>query len=449
MIRKQASSLIMELSDNYVITVENSSLYRKLLKLPLTAICDLALRWSSSHGCKHPHEDVKATTERWKKKKVQRKIAASTVLLQYWPDGLNLLQLAQLDCYLLFHKPNSYVWMSQTAYNKNNEKVNLSIDPDSFISGIKNDLGKLYMSHLYFCKHPEFQMVVCRIQLFDYNNEFLSLTEVSSHEDDRSYPEITPDFGASIRKELVTRAPFYICFPLNSPVVIHTVGTDLYAKLILESVQKCIFGREKLTLVPNEDAPIKNLKTLNILHGTSRYAHSLGPWSAYAESDIELSPLTDLKAHELVCGRSILCKTSEFTKEALMEKTMIKFKGRSYKGHFHRASEAKRRFDKMIYRSANTSEKGNSSSFNSNYASLIPATNVEFILKDEITAQENVTIKFTFQGNDIFGGLHELCDRDLIDLEKVPGWLAGENGPDSGLIENGHFTKAYTKGRLI
>lgn len=85
----------------------------------------------------------------------------------------------------------------------------------------------------------------------------------------------------------------------------------------------------------------------------------------------------------------------------------------------------------------------------SRYSSLVPIEKVGFTLKNEINSRI-ITIKLKFNGNDIFGGLHELCDKNLINIDKVPGWLAGENGSFSGTIMNGDFQREQVaKGGLL
>ena len=86
----------------------------------------------------------------------------------------------------------------------------------------------------------------------------------------------------------------------------------------------------------------------------------------------------------------------------------------------------------------------------SQYASLVPVEKTEFTLKNQVPeSTDQVVIKFRFRGNDIFGGLHELCDKQLIDIDKVPGWLAGENGVESGTIDEGMFTRDTNRGGLL
>ena len=67
---------------------------------------------------------------------------------------------------------------------------------------------------------------------------------------------------------------------------------------------------------------------------------------------------------------------------------------------------------------------------------------VAFQLKDP---NDDITIGFKFHGSDVFGGIHQLCNQELIDVDKVPGWLSGENGASSGTIKNGDFIKKTRK----
>ena len=48
-------------------------------------------------------------------------------------------------------------------------------------------------------------------------------------------------------------------------------------------------------------------------------------------------------------------------------------------------------------------------------------------------------IHLTFHGNHIFAGIRELVEAGVIDGEKMPGWLTGEEGVSVGVVRNGRI----------
>lgn len=441
----------MNIDDDYIPNVDKKIVLRNLLRLPLAVLCELSLKWSSKFGtAKTSHEHVIRSLERLKAKKAKRRTVAMKILLEYWPQGLNLFQLAQLDCHLIIYRPNSYYWKSSTAWNTKDEKMLLQIDPCNFISSLERDLAKLYMSHFYICEHPELPLIMCRVQLFDLNNEFL-ISSKHQPNDDTSLPEVVVDYTELAKKKTVSRKPYYLNFPLNSATIIHSPDTDLYSQLILQSVQRTISQRELLTLKPNEENPVRSLNSMHILHGVSRLANCLGTWASYANTNIEISPLDKPEKHKIVRGSVILddeSRSEEAAKNARMEKAMIRFKGSTNGVQSRKAYEAKR-FNQRIYKLGTEEKVSMEEQITSKYESIIPVEKVQFWLKETHNDEQIGTICIKLQGKDVFGGLHELCDKGMIDVNKIPGWLTGENGIDSGTIVDGVFQKIRKKGGLI
>ena len=192
----------------------------------------------------------------------------------------------------------------------------------------------------------------------------------------------------------------------------------------------------------------------------------MGPWECYADANFEQSPLHDIEKHQGLVGKRVLMRDFDdsfltndenfYGKEEpdirrlRLEKNMIKFKG-SVKGVMDEKYDSLKEFNEHVHNIENGEKKVNSEKtvYVSRYTSLVPVEKVGFTIKNEIS-NRMITMKLKFSGSDIFGGLHELCDRNLIDVDKVPGWLAGENGTFSGTILNGEFhQELVTKGGLL
>lgn len=442
----------MELADRLVPYNDKKSLLRKLLKLPLPVLSDLVVHWASKYGtASGTHLDkLQISLEALQRQKVKRRVLATRIILDYWPHGMHLYQLAQVDCYLLVHRPLIHYWTSSTAWNARNEKQIMHLDFDTFVQRLKEDLQALYLCNVHSFRHPEMPLLVCRVQLFDYSNKFQP-DHVTSSGGSTSLSDL-------LQRQLVSRSPFYIGFPLNSPNIVHSPDEDSYAKLIMQSVQKIFSQREPVILKANQSIAVRSLEALQILHGASRHTNALGPWSSYADVSFEVSPLAKVEEHESVNGKRVLLNVDEVADDILpeakrlrQERAMVRFKGSS-KGVMQRKAYEVKRFSGLIHnpnKEPSPSSGGNDLTI-SKYSSLIPVERVEFTLKNEIPpSSEQVSIKVKFRGNDVFGGLHELCDRELIQVENVPGWLAGENGADSGTITEGDFVNGMQKGGLL
>lgn len=441
----------MNPGDEYIPHHEAKFIIRKLMRLSLEVQCHLVLQWGSKYGVESGInlKQLSEELEKLRRKAVPRRVLASKILLEYWPHGLCLYQLAQIDCYLLVYKPKQYTWLASTAWNAKHEKQVLHIEFDRFASNLRQDLQKFYLSNIHTFKHPELSLMICRIQLFDHSK---SSIEKEAHSHDSPNSDQNGKFAS--------RAPYYVAFPLNAPYIIHSPESDSYSQLILQSIERTVSYRKPIILEPCETQPIKSLNSMYILFGVSRFSSSLGSWASYGETSFEVSPLGDVESHQSIRGKRVLIDNVEDdssddssvepeVKRSRLDKSMMRFKGSKYgfeKSGLTKIGKIKDHsyaLDSVI-----TLPAQSENSTRSRYASLVPVEKVEFILKKDYQSGEEVSIKFKFDGNDVFGGLHELCDTRQIDINKLPGWLTGENGADSGEIVNGDFFRDK-KGGLI
>jgi central kinetochore subunit Mis15/CHL4 len=48
-------------------------------------------------------------------------------------------------------------------------------------------------------------------------------------------------------------------------------------------------------------------------------------------------------------------------------------------------------------------------------------------------------VRLTFYGPHVFGGIRQLVECGIIDGEKMPGWMTGEEGVTIGAVRNGRI----------
>ncbi|CCH57955.1 hypothetical protein TBLA_0A01560 [Henningerozyma blattae CBS 6284] len=469
----------MGLQETYIPLTTKSHRIKKLAKLPLASLCDLVYNWFIKFGSINEEITKEALLEDLKilnQTENTKKLLIDYVIEKMWPEGLNLYQLAQIEACTMILKPSSYFWNSSTAWDSNNEKYFIEIEPEKFMTNLQEDIDKLYISTIYIFKHKSLPLIICRIQLFDYNSSFLSSSrgnmkdsrkmdnspnenndQSNLKKDDKSKDQESTSLllGRISEKEYVSRKPFYVAFPMNSPTIIHSCGKDIYSKLIMQCIQRSISTREPITLKQNESIPIKSLENIYILQGASRYSGAMGQWAAYADALFEISPLSSynqynasntIDNHPSIVGKMGLKRTKSQSdssgrddydrKKLRLEMSMLKFKGT--KNGYNRI----RNFYETIPSAVNDMPRKIKDHLRDEkyYKSLIPCERAKFTIRNTIKeTKEEINLQFRFTGNDIFGGLHELVDKKFIDISRVPGWLTGENGVSSGTITDGDF----------
>jgi central kinetochore subunit Mis15/CHL4 len=48
-------------------------------------------------------------------------------------------------------------------------------------------------------------------------------------------------------------------------------------------------------------------------------------------------------------------------------------------------------------------------------------------------------VRLTFHGSHVFAGIRQLVESGIIDGERMPGWMTGEEGVTIGAVRNGRI----------
>lgn len=368
-------------------------------------------------------QDMKENEKKWTKAKIIDKI-----LYEYWNRGLNLLQLAQVDCQLVVDNSNAFLWNLSTVRDVENKEIPLSLAPKVFLNALAAELSKLFLSYIYVCKHPNMPLILVRVQVFDL------LPQASRG---KGRPRL-------LHPHITSHKPYFLAFPSNSPHLIHSPGSDLVSQVILTVVEDCLSQnrreQHRLTTPTNQKA-VRSLESMHILKSSSRFANSLGAWTPYADGTVDCSPLANIskqldhKASQEVA----VSKQDQFRKLA-----NIRFKGtaegtlkseRLY-DDIRPLKKAKISNGQLIQR---FDEEGR-------FSSIAPVRFAQFELNEKIEDNEELSlVTMKLIGTDVFAGLHELAanafneHEAVVDPRTIPGWLTGEEGINSGKVINGRF----------
>lgn len=449
------------LPNSYVPAYARKVLTANLNRLSKNSILALCLLWplmkstqpplpkdkpnrTQAHHNKLVRDEFKAMAA--KKSNKARMIEA--VLVQHWPHGLNLLQLAQVDCQLMVDNPNSYHWILSTAIDAWGNEAPLSIEPSSFLNKLAHQLSKLFMSYIYVCTHPLFPLIIIRVQVFDLipNASKRSRLVQGSHN-----PHIS------------SHRPYFLAVPLNSPHLIHSPSDDLVSQVVLQAVESSLSVNPARSIhlnTPNSQKSIRSLSSMQILKGSSRFSNSLAAWSPYADGAADVSPLATSEKHATML--SITQKPSTRATEADTTKAIANIR---FKGSANGALISETPYDVL---SSHKKQKPNPLSESghvdpnsrhalarqpqSPYSSLVPIRYAEFVIQEPLEATDTndsesttTNVKLKIVGNDVFAGLHQLAVAEtdpakaVVNPKILPGWLTGEEGANCGKIKQGKF----------
>lgn len=371
-----------------------------------------------------------------KHSKIKKSQIVDKILFDFWGDGLNLLQLAQIDCQLIVDNPNAYFWVLSTVKDAWDKEAPISLDPSSFLKKMAQHLSDIFMCYMYVCTHPEMPLVIIRIQVFDLLPGHLTSRARSRAE----------------RPHITSHKPYFLAIPMNSPHVIHTPGNDVVSEVVMQVVESSLprDSRNFLRLERSKSQKaVRSLKSMHILKGNSRFSNCMGAWTPYADGVADISPLAKFGTDPVVNGQLRLeqADSAKLRKEKLAN---IRFKGtgsgnlvseRLY-DHVKSVKQKKRQNE------VNDDDRRSRPRTDNKYRSIAPIRYAEFEIQeplgdgnDQNDEHSHVVVKLV--GNDVFAGLHELAvqeNGDVVDPETLPGWLTGEEGLSCGVVKNGQFT---------
>ncbi|AET38262.1 Chl4p Ecym_2542 [Eremothecium cymbalariae DBVPG len=342
------------------------------------------------------------------------KTLANLIFTDLWPGGLNIYQLAQLDVSAICSDKLSISWVVSATMDKDDKTIVVNMDFKEFNHKLKELLGKVHTFHIYSASHPCLPLIIYRIQLFETNGS-----------------------------QFVSHKPFFVVMPLRYKVIFHSAQRDIHSQFILQCVSIALNQSRNVIRLRPISRPTKELLTVLDRNFGTALANSLhGAWAAYLDVDAEPTPLGSPEKHPIVVGKRRLISDDDEGIKSKKERAMLRFKG-SKRGVKSKTKYLNKRFYQRIYRMCDQ-DVADAEIETDIYLSLVPVKKVEYIIR--ITG--SVEFKLKLSGLDIFGGIHELCDKQHIEIDELPGWLTGENGNESGIIENGDFRK-INRGGLI
>ncbi|KAG0676364.1 hypothetical protein C6P43_004297 [Kluyveromyces marxianus] len=179
--------------------------------------------------------------------------------------------------------------------------------------------------------------------------------------------------------------------------------------------------RQFYLAIPIKRKPTTSLNELYISLGLPTVnTTGFGIWSIYSSNELlEPGPLEDPRLHplnEVQLQQSTQVGSKEQDIKNWQQAAMLKFKG-SIKGVKSRKEYDIKRRRALIY--GDDDPKISQMEEVTKYDSLLPVKRVAFNYQSD----NGINIQINLSGKDVFGGMHELCDKGYIDPNKVPDWL--------------------------
>ena len=456
-LEQQTPSYKNILPNTYVPYLGHKVLYNILDRLSKNSILQFIILWTKLKNTQ-PKPPSKYTQHGFNKKitkevsefrksinRTPKRKLIDKIIFEYWTQGLNLLQISQIDCQLIVDKSNSaQSWIYSTVKDMHDKIVPISINPREFLNNLVKNLSSLYLSYIYICKHPKLPIILIRIQVFDLNG--MDITE---------------------KPHIISHKAYFFGIFVNSPHVVHSINNDAMVHgIVMEAFERSLPQSKNNLLkliTPEDQFPVKSIQSMHILKGCNRSGNSLGIWTPYADGTVDMLPLGAIEDHQVFKSEAEIDEETNETEDVdnlklqrLKKIANLRFKG-SLTGNKQSSSEEPNHHQQQQQpeQDSNLDQTEREGQTNdTEFDSIAPIQYAEFILKEKTIATRTeksigddgrTNIKFKITGSDVFGGLHELSVKStepeeiILNPEEVPNWLTGEEGASIGEIRNGNF----------
>ena len=379
-----------------------------------------------------------------------------------WRQGITLRQLAMADIRYMDDHPATLRWTAleldridskQKKSTKNSASEDWSsniprIQAATFVKSLQHEISSLVKAHYHLARSSTLPLTFLRIFIVD-----------SPYQSPRQTPEIFADSSRII----------YVAFPDSCPFIYtsitstgsktpaptsSSIATDPRSlqRLVRDAVPKALSRPQERYSLKATALAAKNLPTLLALRGPSRTTSANGCFSIFADAALEGSPL-DPRPSNTVPAEEHMRQDHKPVGDDKENPGTTEVSGQSN-------VSKKRRSSTEAFATLSPSSKKRrvavESRFGSAASSLTPAPldRLDVRLLDApaiATAEGNSAnsqpvgstppVSLTFSGSDVIGGIRKLAELGIVDPERMPSWMTGEEAVSMAVIRGGRRIK--------
>ncbi|KAF6821661.1 chl4 family chromosome segregation [Colletotrichum sojae] len=369
-----------------------------------------------------------------------------------WKQGLTLHQLAMADAQYLQDHPTSQKWtayrilpIKPTVYagdeeqppEADKESLNLPrFHPSTFIDKLQSHVLPDVKAHYHIHRPQDLPLAILRIFIIEspYNTSMLHLGNGS----------------VSADSDIDSSRTLYIAFPDGSPYIYlsksQTTGplgaaeSKSFRNLVVEGIPKALSRpRERYMLKPT-NVSTKNITALLYTRGNGRTNAAGGGWNIYADRKKNESPLNTLLPTPPLSEES--SDDSDLYRPAGPKRKMDDKDGTDKFTKRARLCAQARFGDTAHIDDGLGIERMDITIEDPFPRSMLPEEE-DGSRGEQSTEKEapgwTPNVKLTFHGFHVFAGMRQLIESGIIDGQRMPGWLTGEEGVTVGAVRHGRI----------
>ncbi|CAG8015950.1 unnamed protein product [Penicillium salamii] len=442
------------LPNNFRIPSSTPSLTKTLSKLSRQALLDLAFFWlddrnitsfppylqqDDSEGrdddetlpypAAEKIEEVRQAYEDLQDRKGGKREVLERILEGDWRNGITLRQLAMADLRYMDDHPASLRWtaLELSRIGKQPQSPDWSgsvprMQAATFVQALQHEISPLVKAHYHLARSATLPLTFLRIFVVDSPYQLPAQPAEVFADSSRviyvAFPDSCPFIYTSITASASKTAPS-----------ISSVATDTRTlqRLVRDAIPKALSRPQARFTLNATSLAAKNLPTLLALRGPGRSTASNGAFSIFADAALEGSPLDPRPANTVTPEEHIGID--------------------SVKGGLDRES-SKRKLAESVALSPISKKRHMAiqSRFGTG-SSLAPAPldRLDIRLLDRPGGDDDEdalpAVSLTFSGSNVIGGLRKLAELGVVDPERMPSWMTGEEGVSVATVRDGRRLK--------
>ena len=401
-----------------------------------------------------------------------------------WRHGLSLYQLAMADLQYLYDHPTSQKWtalkvvqLKTDGDSEEGQEPQRDIDlpciprfhPPTFLQNLQREILPDVKAHYNLDRHKSLPLLILRIYLLDspYNTS-LALANAHSNALDTSktvyigIPDASPNIFISLTTSVENR------------VDNRAADARSLRKLILDGLAKAFSRARRRYGLQSTNFSARSLESLITRRGPGRTNAAGGGWSIYGDDkrkddtplnthlptpSVEESDDDKENAPPSITGMK---RTREKdTDAALRKRRKLIAAGRFGDSAYPDDRKGIERLDIRIEDPFPTLPTGqpNTTTFPDDEAEAQAAAEARSGASNKRRGRRSTIteeldrdrgedfgpdwvpdIRITFHGSHVFAGVRRLVEMGVVDGERMPGWMTGEEGVSVGVVREGRIT---------
>ncbi|OJJ44792.1 hypothetical protein ASPZODRAFT_134928 [Penicilliopsis zonata CBS 506.65] len=392
-------------------------------------------------------EEVRETYRELQDRKGGKREVVEQILDGDWRHGITLRQLAMVDLRYMEDHPASLRWTALelsriVAEDGQDSSATRAADISAcvprihaamFLSNLQREVSSLVKAHYHLVRSKTLPLTFLRILVTD-----------SPYQNSRSNPGTLVDSSRVL----------YVAFPDSCPYIYTSISSSTGPKanprfatdtrtlqqIVRDAIPKALSQQQQRLTLKATSLTAKSLQALLALRGPGRSNAANGAFSIFADAALEGSPLDPRPSHTvtpedfLQQQQQQQQETQKSNNQSSTENTVTTTRTNDFDDSSD--SPAKKR------RLAVHTRFGTAGMALSPLNAPLDRLDIRLLDPHHDTpattpSSSHPTLSLTFSGADVIGGFRKLADLGILQPDRIPAWMTGEEAVSVAVVKGG------------